>query len=140
MAMHSSDDVSAATATMFTELEKLGIQNLRGGITIIKPDQTQEVWSITNLPDGSTIRSIGVFDMRLHPLWRALLEAKEKKEDYIYYWLAGKDKENYIAILNATPNYLAQPIKEIPDVHVQTYFFGEGSCVDKLITTPFRRR
>ena len=35
MAMHSSDDVSAATATMFTELEKLGIENFRGGITII---------------------------------------------------------------------------------------------------------
>ena len=61
MAMHSSDDVSAATATMFSELEKLGIQNLRGGITIIRPDQTQEVWSITNLPDGTILRAIGVF-------------------------------------------------------------------------------
>jgi signal transduction histidine kinase len=126
MAMHSSEDVSMATATMFTELEKLGIENLRGGITIIQPDQTQEVWSITNLPDGKTIRAIGVFDMRLHPLWRALFKAKDNKEDYDYYWLAGKEKEDYIAILNETPNYLAQPIKEIPDVHVQSYFFGEG--------------
>ena len=90
MAMHSSDDVSAATATMFIELEKLGIQNLRGGITIIRPDQTQEVWSITNLPDGTILRAIGVFDMRLHPLWRALFKAWENKESYDYYWLAGK--------------------------------------------------
>ena len=126
MAMHSSDDVSAATATMFTELEKLGIQNLRGGITIIRPDQTQEVWSITNLPDGTTLRAIGVFDMKTHPLWSELFKAFEQKEDYSYYRLTGKDKENYIAILNATPNYLSQPIKEIPDVHVQSYFFGEG--------------
>ena len=64
--------------------------------------------------------------MRLHPLWRALFKAKENKESYDYYWLAGKDKEDYVAILNATPNYLGQPIKEIPDVHVQSYFFGEG--------------
>jgi hypothetical protein len=127
MAMHNSDDVSAATATMFTELEKLGIQNLRGGITIIKPDEKQEVWAVTNLADGRTIRSIGVFDMHLHPLWRELLKAQVDKNDYNYYWLAGKDKEDYIDILNATPNYLAQPIKEFPDVHVQSYFFGEGA-------------
>jgi signal transduction histidine kinase len=127
MAMHSSNDVGVATATMFTELEKLGIENLRGGITIIKPDQIQEVWSVTNIADGRTVRAIGVFDMKLHPLWRALLEGKERKEEYLYYWMAGKDKEDYINILNATPNYLSQPIKEFPDVHVQCYFFGEGA-------------
>jgi signal transduction histidine kinase len=127
MAMHSSDDVGVATATMFTELEKLGIENLRGGITIIKPDQTQEVWSVTNMADGRTVRAIGVFDMNLHPLWRGLLDGKLKNEDYLYYWMAGQDKENYINILNATPNYLTQPITEFPDVHVQSYFFGEGA-------------
>ncbi len=127
MAMHSSEDVGAATATMFTELEKLGIQNLRGGITIIKAGDKQEVWGVTNLPDGKTIRSIGEFDMHLHPLWRELLKAKLNNGDYNYYRLAGKDKENYINILNATPNYLSQPIKDFPDVHVQSYFFGEGA-------------
>ena len=126
MAMHNSEDVSIATATMFTELEKLGIENLRGGITIISPDQTQEVWSITNMANGKIIRAVGVFDMRLHPLWQDLFKGKENKEDYKYYWLAGKDKEAYITILNSAPNYLSQPIKEFPDVHVQSYFFGEG--------------
>ena len=127
MAMHNSEDVGAATATMFTELEKLGIQNLRGGITIIKAGDKQEVWGVTNLPDGRTIRSIGEFDMHLHALWRELLKAKVNNGDYNYYRLAGKDKEDYINILNATPNYLSQPIKEFPDVHVQSYFFGEGA-------------
>jgi signal transduction histidine kinase len=127
MAMHSSEDVGAATATMFTELEKLGIQNLRGGITIIKAGDKQEVWSVTNLPDGKIIRSIGEFDMHLHALWRELLKAKLNNGDYNYYRLAGKDKEDYINILNATPNYLSQPIKDFPDVHVQSYFFGEGA-------------
>ena len=127
MAMHSSEDVSIATATMFTELEKLGIQNLRGGITIIKAGDMQEVWGVTNLPDGRTIRSIGEFDMHLHPLWRELLKAKLNNGDYNYYRLAGKDKEDYINILNTTPSYLSQPIKDFPDVHVQSYFFGEGA-------------
>ena len=127
MAMHSSEDVGAATATMFTELEKLGIQNLRGGITVIKAGDKQEVWGVTNLPDGRIIRSIGEFDMHLHALWRELLKAKLNNGDYNYYRLAGKDKEDYINILNATPNYLSQPIKDFPDVHVQSYFFGEGA-------------
>ncbi len=127
MAMHSSEDVSAATATLFTELEKLGIENIRGGITIISPKQTQEVWSITNLAEGKTIRSIGNFDMRLHPFWQQLFKGWKNKEEFQHYWLGGNDKAEYITILNATPNYLSQPIKEIPDVHIQSYFFGEGA-------------
>ncbi|HEX7844226.1 MAG TPA: hypothetical protein VF476_00415, partial [Chitinophagaceae bacterium] len=127
MAMHNSEDVSTATATMFKELEKLEIEPLRGGITIIKPDQTQEVWGINNLPEGRAIRSIGVFDMRLHPLWQQIYKARENNMDFAYYWLAGKDKEHYIGILNSTPNYLKQPIKDFPDVHVHSYIFGEGA-------------
>ena len=127
MAMHSSNDVSMATATLFTELEKLGVQNLRGGIAVISPDQTQEVWSVTHLPEGITLRAIGVFDMRLHPFWRQLFKAFKTKEEFQYYWLAGEDKANYIALLNTTPHYLEQPITDLPDVHVQSYFFGEGA-------------
>ncbi|SDA87499.1 His Kinase A (phospho-acceptor) domain-containing protein [Algoriphagus alkaliphilus] len=127
MAMHSSDDVSMATATLFTELEKLGVQNLRGGITIISPDQTQEVWSVNHLPEGITLRAIGNFDMRLHPFWHQLFKAFKTKEEFQYYWLAGKDKANYIALLNTTPHYLEQPITDFPDVHIQSYFFGEGA-------------
>ena len=127
MAMHSSEDVSAATATMFTELEKLGIQNLRGGITIIRPDQTQEVWSITNVAEGKIVRAVGNFDMRRHGFWREIYKGWVNKEDFQHYWLAGNDKDDYIRILNTTPNYLSQPIKDIPDVHIQSYFFGEGA-------------
>jgi hypothetical protein len=127
MAMHSSDDVSAATATMFLELEKLGVENLRGGITIIKPNQVQEVWSITNLTDGRTVRGIGVLDMRLHPFWQQIFNAWKSKADFDYYSLKGEDKQAYIDILNGTSNYLSQPIKEFPDAHIQSYFFKEGA-------------
>jgi signal transduction histidine kinase len=87
----------------------------------------QEVWSITNLADGNVIRSIGIFDMRLHSFWRELFKGWNNKEQFQHYWLAGKDKEEYIKILNETPNYLSQPIEEIPDVHIQSYFFGDGA-------------
>ena len=72
MAMHSSEDVSIATATLFIELEKIGIECFRGGFTNIRKNKTQEVWSINTLPDGTLIRAIGEFDMTMHPFWQQL--------------------------------------------------------------------
>ena len=63
MAMHSSEDVSTATATMFTELEKLGVENFRGGISNIIPDRTQDVWSVNNLADGKVAKAVGTFNI-----------------------------------------------------------------------------
>ena len=48
---------------MFTELEKLGIENFRGGITIIMHNRTQEVWSVNNLAEGKIVKAVGTFDM-----------------------------------------------------------------------------
>ncbi|MCW3120064.1 MAG: hypothetical protein JWM28_4146, partial [Chitinophagaceae bacterium] len=127
MAMHNSDDVGTATATMFTELEKLGIENLRGGITNIRHDQTQEVWSVNNMIDGKLVSGLGIFDMNAHVFWKLLYKGWENKEDFLYYHLAGKEKEDYIKILNTLPNYLAEPIHEFPDVSIQVYYFGEGA-------------
>jgi signal transduction histidine kinase len=127
MAMHSSEDVSTATATMFTELEKLGIENYRGGITNIRADQTQEVWSVNNLAEGKTVKAVGTFDMNMHPIWQRLFQGWEKKEEFQYGYLTGKEKEDYIKILNTTPDYLSKPIQNFPDMHFQSYYFGEGA-------------
>ncbi|MEP7377894.1 MAG: ATP-binding protein [Chitinophagaceae bacterium] len=127
MAMHSSDDVSMATATMFTELEKLGIENLRGGITNIRKDQTQEVWSVNNGEDGKVARGIGIFDMTIHPFWRHLYQGWDDKDEFRHYYLAGLEKEEYIKILNSSPNYLSHPIQQFPDMNIQCYYFGEGA-------------
>ena len=125
MAMHSSEDVSVATATMFTELEKLGIENFRGGITNIHPNRTQEVWSVNNLAEGKSVKAVGIFNMDAHPFWQQMYKEWETKK-ILYYYLAGKEKEDYIKILNATQGYLSQTIQEFPDVHFQVYFFNEG--------------
>jgi len=134
MAMHSSDDVSVATATMFTELEKLGIENFRGGITIIKTNRTQEVWSVNNLtearlPDGhgKTVKAVGTFNIEDHPFWQLMYKEWEDKKEFLYYFLNGKDKENYVKILSRTQNYLPHNLPQFPDVHFQVYFFGEGA-------------
>lgn len=127
MAMHNSQDVSIATATMLNELEKLDIQNFRGGILNIRDDQTMEVWSINTLDDGTVVRAIGDFDMRMHPFWQSLYTGWKNKDDYSYFDMSGQDKENYIRILDARRDYLPGGLQHLPDCHVQSYFFGEGA-------------
>ncbi len=127
MAMHNSEDVSAATATMFTELEKLGIACLRGGISRIMLNRTQEVWSVTTLEQGKTVRSVGSFPIDAHPFWQQMYALWTEKKEFMSYFLTGREKTNYINVLNASPNYFAEPIKDIPDVYFQIYFFSEGA-------------
>ena len=125
--MHSSDDVSAATATMFTELEKLGIEYFRGGIANSPDNRTQEVWSVNNLAEGKMVKAVGTFNIDDHPFWQLMYKQWEDKKEFLYYFLAGKEKEDYVKILTTTQNYLPQSIQQFPDVHFQVYFFGEGA-------------
>ena len=127
MAMHNSEDVSTATATMFTELEKLGIENVRCGIAIVSENKMMEVWSVTNVDDKKTVGVAGVFDMNTHKLWQLFFEAWHSQSGFIHYYLTGKEKENYISLLNNNSNYLSQPILEMPDMNFQSYQFKEGS-------------
>ena len=126
MAMHSSEDVSAATATMFVELEKLGIENFRGGITNIFDNRTQEVWSVNNLAEGKVLKAVGAFNIDAHPFWQLMFKEWTAKKDFIHYFLAGQEKDEYVKILNATQGYLPQAIQQFPDVHFQVYYFNEG--------------
>jgi len=126
MAMHTSDDVSAATATMFTELEKLGIENFRGGITNMLPNRTQHVWSVNNLAEGKVVKAVGAFNMDDHPFWQRMYQEWQAKNDFTHYFLAAQEKEDYVKILNSTQGYLTRAIENFPDVHFQVYFFNEG--------------
>jgi signal transduction histidine kinase len=126
MAMHTSDDVSAATATMFMELEKLGIENFRGGITNMHPDRTQDVWSANNLAEETVVKAVGAFNIDDHPFWQLMYKEWLEKNDFTHYFLAGQEKEDYIKILNSTQGYFTRAIENFPDVHFQVYFFNEG--------------
>jgi hypothetical protein len=126
MAMHSSDDVTSATATMFTELEKLGIENLRCGISVINKNKTMEVWSVSNVGEGKTVKGAGSFDMNAHPVWQNLYEGWQRKEEFQESFLAGKEKEDYVKLLNARPDYLSRPIHEFPDMYREAFTLNKA--------------
>ncbi|MFL5809101.1 MAG: sensor histidine kinase [Flavisolibacter sp.] len=127
MAMHSSDDVTSATATMFTELGRLGIENMRCGIAHYLEDHKMEVWSVSNLVDGKVVRGAGLLDTNSIPFWKIFYSTWRKKEDFLYYLMAGKEKEEYFKKISTLQNYLSQSIEDVPDLSIQTYYFPEGS-------------
>ena len=145
MAMHSSEDVSTAIATLFTELDRQSIENVRCGIAIISTNKTMEVWSVTNVEDahlpalpgssggdewvgrGKMVKAAGALDMNAHKLWQLIYDDWKNKSGFLYYHLSGKEKQDYIDILNTAPGYLSQPILEMPDMHCQVYIFNEGA-------------
>ena len=126
MAMHSSEEVGSAITTLFTELDRLGIENMRCGIAIFNKNQTMDVWSVTNVDNGKTVRAVGQLDVNAHKLWQLLYHAWENKSHFFHYYLSAKEKQDYLAVLNNAPNYLSQPLLEMPDMHFQTYNFNEG--------------
>ncbi|MBR2648733.1 MAG: hypothetical protein IKD55_07820 [Sediminibacterium sp.] len=126
MAMQTSADVGEATATMFAELDALGIETFRCGIAICK-DQEMEVWSVGVTTEGKMVQGVGTLDIYLHPLWELFYKQWSHNEEFLYYFLKDKEKEDYVRIIKNTTSYQLTDKKiNFPDLHFQSYFFSEG--------------
>ena len=125
--MHSSEDVTSATETMFEEFKKLGIDNLRCGIANIHHNRTFDVFGVTNLAGGNKMSGFGFFGMDEHPIWQRWFESWKNKEEVFIAYLAGQEKEEYFNNINNHHNYLPQQIVNFPDNFFQAYYFEQGS-------------
>ena len=148
MAMQNSEDVSTATVTMFNELEKLGVETLRCGILTGDESQFMDVWSVTTANNEKTIKGSGRIDMNTTLLWKLINKSCRQKDDFLFYSMAGEEKNRYYKTISNLPGYsLSETINEMPDQFFQGYFFGEGliwtfslhphSEADKLILKKF---
>src|SRR5207253_2868551 len=96
MAMHNSQDVSAATAVMFNELSRLGVEKMRCGIGILQKDSDlMEVWSAAATKDGHEIKGTGLVSIKSHVLWQQMYADWEAKKESFLYYLEGSDREAY---------------------------------------------
>ncbi len=128
MAMHSSEDVTSATETMFDALKKLGLDNLRCGIANIHANnRTFDVFGVTNLKGGYTMSGFGLFGMDEHPVWQRWFESWKNKEEFFITFLSGQEKETYFNNINSHRDYLPQEIVDFPDNYFQAYYFEEGA-------------
>ncbi len=127
MAMHSSDDVTSATETLFEELKKLGIDSLRCGIAHIHPNRTFDVFGVTHLTGENSMSGFGFFGMDEHPVWQRMFESWKNKEEVFIAYIAGQEKEKYFNNINNHLNYLPQHIINFPDSFLQSYNFEQGA-------------
>ncbi|HMB90342.1 MAG TPA: hypothetical protein VKP65_05810, partial [Rhodothermales bacterium] len=128
MGMHSSDDLSDATAIVFAELERLGIVTLRCGIIIIRETRHMDTWTATATSEGKDVRIVGRIDTTIHPLLEGVLEAWKAQQPYYVYELVGEDMQAYYqAIARETAYPLPEQRQPSQRQFCYTFFFPEGA-------------
>ncbi len=128
MAMHSSDDISDATAIVFSELDRLGIVTHRCGIVIIHETKHMDVWTATSKGEEKDVRVIGRVDMTIHPLLEGVFKAWKEQQPFYLYELAGQDRQNYYKALELAPDYpIPEQGKSTSRQYLIAFNFPEGA-------------
>ena len=128
MAMHSSEDVGIATKVLFQELENVGIETLRCGVSIIRENRTMEVWAASTSSGGEVFTVPGIVDMTFHPMVNQLFEYWKSGKEVFTYELKGKDAQRYYKSLENMPDYKVPMGKNLPDRHISNGFlFKHGA-------------
>jgi signal transduction histidine kinase len=122
MSMHRSEDLHAAVAIVFEELEKLDIGVLRCGISVLnKEKRCGKVW-LTSTDQGKAVQVTGDESFDIHPLLHGAFEAWLKQEDF-YYVLEGEDLVNYYKAVNNAKFMLPESQLLISETKVKQYCF-----------------
>ncbi len=83
MAMHSSEDLSAAINVFFKQLKNLGLVPRRCGVGIInEADRTSFNMATTATTQGDSFKVSGKADMDSHPLLTKVFDHWEKQQEY----------------------------------------------------------
>ncbi len=132
MAMHQSDDLRTAVATVFDELDKLNMGLIRCGIGILdKKKPRGDIWITIKSDQGDTIQVSGDEPLDIHPLLKGAYDAWLKQEDFSYV-LHDNDLLGYYQAIKKTNFQL--PVSSTFDIaksgQEQFYFnavFQDGS-------------
>src|SRR5688572_19820062 len=85
MAMHKSNDLETAVATVFEELDKLNLGLIRCGIAILDKEKPRgDIWITIKSDRGNIIQVSGDEPLDIHPLLKGAYDAWLKQEDFSY--------------------------------------------------------
>ncbi len=111
MAMHNSGDLSEAAGTVFTELNRLGINPIRSGFVLLtKKSRRAKLYPATSFDNKNTSSFTGEFDFTGHPVYEKQYDSWMKKENY-FPVLEGEELISYYRILSEG---LSVPLKNFP--------------------------
>jgi len=95
MAMHNSNDLSAAASMVFTELRKLGINPIRCGVGLLnKESRKAQLYSATSGEHEDSLSLVGWIMLTNHPVAEKIYDTWLKNEDY-YPELSGEQLKSY---------------------------------------------
>jgi hypothetical protein len=125
MAMHKTEDLSSAVATVFEEMDKLDLGITRCGIGILdKERKSAEVWTAHQSQTGNTIEVSGNESMDIHPLLQRAFDAWLKQQEDFSYVLEGEDMIRYYQAVRG-PNFRlpeSELILSLDKVQKQYYY------------------
>lgn len=105
LAMHKSDDLNTAVATVFEELEKLNLKSLRCGIGIVDKDKrSADIWTTVKESEKSIVQVSGNESLDIHPLLQGIYDSWLEQKDFSTE-LEGNDLNNYYKALVAHANF-----------------------------------
>ncbi|MFI5219968.1 MAG: adenylate/guanylate cyclase domain-containing protein [Bacteroidia bacterium] len=108
MAMHKSDDLNAAVAIVFEELDKLNLGMLRCGIGILsKERRCADVWTTSVAEQGNIVQVSGDESMDIHPLLQGAFDAWLKQGEFSYV-LEREDMSEYYSAVRKTNFHLPE--------------------------------
>jgi signal transduction histidine kinase len=133
MAMQKSDDLAAAVAIVFDQLDKLNLGMLRCGIGIInKEKRSVNVWTTTKSGHETIAQVSGSEFMDIHPLLQGAFDAWVRQDEDFSYILGGEDLTQFYSALTKTNFKLpdSQSIESAREDFKQYYYnvpFPAGS-------------
>jgi len=141
MAMHKSEDLNEAVATVFEELDKLDLGMIRCGIGILnKEKRTGDVWTTAKSGEGNMVHASGDEPMDIHALLQGAFEAWLRKEDFSYV-LEGEDFNCYYKALTNTNFHLPESISFDTERKDQRQFYHvtpfESGTIFAFCEAPF---
>ena len=85
MAMHKTDDLKMAIATVFDELNKMNPGLIRCGIAILDKEKPRsDIWITVKSEQGNAVQVSGDEPLDVHPLLQGTYNAWLKQEDFSY--------------------------------------------------------
>ncbi|MCH6575945.1 MAG: hypothetical protein IH795_12235, partial [Bacteroidetes bacterium] len=95
MAMHKSDDLTSAVATVFEELRKLGLKTIRCGVGIFDgKNRKVNVWTSSSSEKSDSVQVSGDERLEGHSLLDGIYDSWQLQQDYSYV-LKGEDLIKY---------------------------------------------
>ncbi|MEQ9103361.1 MAG: ATP-binding protein [Rhodothermales bacterium] len=104
MAMQKPEDISDVSTRLFDEMEALGIESLRSGVSIAGEGERYEFHAATKDESGSTMLVLGGESVNVHPVIRRAYDGWREQEPHQISVLEGKELLDYYhAVFDTMP-------------------------------------